>query len=312
MLAKPATFSGKVKDREGKPVAGARVQFGTVQRYGNGASWGYAPNEVLGGTPLEPFFFTTSDAQGKFVFTTIPADAELIFRAEAEGFAETDTGANWQHFAKPDARPVEMVLAPEARLNGRVVSRVPGAKLEGLWVWLDTFSIAQHAETNAQGQFSLRGLPEGIYRILLDEGYSGSDWVARSAPAVQLRAANTSEVEIELFKVIVVKGTVVDHETGKPMAGIQVIAESEARPRPWRFTADTDKEGRYRLRLPPGEANFIVLRPKGLKVPPGHEGSQKAVVPEGVENFAGPNFTLTRQGDDRSVEWPIGGKKNRK
>jgi protocatechuate 3,4-dioxygenase beta subunit len=298
ILAKPASIAGAVKDREGKPVAGAKVQFGTVQRFGNGASWGYAGEEALRGTPLQTFFITTSDAQGKFCFTSVPTDAELIFRAEADGFGETDTAAKGpmgQHFAKADAPPVNLVLAPEARLNGRVVSRIPGAKIEGLRVWLDKHGIQrQHAQTDALGRFSLRGLPEGSFGVLLDEGLSGSEWVARTVPTIQLRPANTCEVEVELIKGAVVEGTVVASETGKPLAGVRVRAYTSARPRTSSYTAETDKEGRYRFHLPPGETDFHVFAPAGFTGPPSVEGVQKVVIAEGVDHFAGPKLMVVR------------------
>ncbi len=206
-------------------MAGAKIQFGTVHRAGNEAWWGYAPEVALRGTPLEAFFFTTSDAQGKFTFATVPGDSELIFRVEADGFADIDTGANsrelkGKHFAKRDAPPVELVLGPEARLNGRVVSRVPGAKIEGLQVWLEGFGlIGRPTQTNAQGQFSLRGLPEGGFRVRLDEARDGSEWIARAVPSVLLRPDSASEVEIELIKGVLVEGTVVTQGTGEPLAG---------------------------------------------------------------------------------------------
>src|SRR5207249_2125331 len=82
-LTKAAAVGGSVCDQEGRAVVRARVQFGTVERQGNMASWGYVPEETLRGTPLEPFFCTRTDAQGKFHIRTCPAGQELIFRAAA-------------------------------------------------------------------------------------------------------------------------------------------------------------------------------------------------------------------------------------
>jgi hypothetical protein len=78
------------------------------------------------------------------------------------------------------------------------------------------------------------------------------------------------------------------------MAGEQVLVYSAARPRTARFAADTDIEGRYRLRLPPGEADFHMVAPHGFVVTPTGAGRQKMVIADGADSVAGPKFTLMR------------------
>jgi protocatechuate 3,4-dioxygenase beta subunit len=304
-LNKAATVAGTVRDREGLPIAGARVQFGTVNRSGNVSSWGYAvEEETLRGTPVETFFFARTDAEGKFRFTTAPAGRELIFRVEADGFAGLDTasgGPKGQHFANPDAPPVAFVLTAEARVNGRVVSRVPDVKVEGLQVWIrgtdrENRGIRKNVRTDAKGRFSLRGLPEGSFLVLADELPDGATWTVRAASPVKLRQGMTSAVEIELIEGVLVEGTVVVADTGKPVAGARVIVHRPVRSRSGldRFDAVTDGEGRYRLRLPPGEAELSAAAPQGFTAPSMLDGLKKVVLPEGVKSFTGPTLALLR------------------
>jgi protocatechuate 3,4-dioxygenase beta subunit len=299
-LAKPAKVSGTVRDRQDRPIAGARVQFGTVHRYGNAAWWGYALNEkALRGTALERFFFASTDARGEFCFTTVPANQELIFRAEADGFAYTDTGGGGpkgQHFAKPDAPPVALVLTIEARIKGRIVSQAPGVKVEGLHIWLagrGASLVDKQAETDAAGQFALGGLPEGSFNVLMDEPADGATWTVRAAPTVALRPGVTSEVEMELIEGIPTEGDVIATDTGKPVAGVGIMAQGPSRPpinhalRP----VMTDDEGRYRFCLPPGETEFFVRgTPKGFTS--SRPESLNVVIPQGVKNFKGPTLTV--------------------
>ncbi len=92
-LAEAGTYAGTVKDKAGRPVAGAEVQFGIVTRGGNYTGWGYTPADHLRGTGVGPFYLVKTDATGAFRFATVPAGAELIFRARAAGYGEADTSA---------------------------------------------------------------------------------------------------------------------------------------------------------------------------------------------------------------------------
>ena len=137
-LLKATRVSGVVKNREGQPIANARVQLGVVSHPNKGTqwsytSWSYVSAETIQGTPLEPFFITTTDPEGKFVFTAAPANTELIFKVSAVGYGDLDTAANGPKdtvYSHTDAGPVALVLDPEGRIDGRVVSRVPVSPLK--------------------------------------------------------------------------------------------------------------------------------------------------------------------------------------
>jgi beta-lactamase regulating signal transducer with metallopeptidase domain/protocatechuate 3,4-dioxygenase beta subunit len=303
-LARPVAAAGIVRDREGRPVAGARVQFGTVTRYSGGGFWDYAPGEALRGTPLEALFRTRTDAQGTFRFTTAPADRELIFRVAADGFADLDTGAGNRsgvHFPRPDDTPVALVLSPEAQVNGRFVSRVPGARVEGLHVWLqpagqDSWEFPKEAWTDEAGRFSVGGLAEGGVRIETDEPPEGATWTARAARTVVLGPGAVCEVELELIEGVLVEGVVLG-DAKEPVPGAAVGAHGPGHPKGGHMVprATTDGAGRYRLRLPPGETEFFVrAAPPGLTAPSGEKGRQPVIIPEGVRTFAGPTLGVQR------------------
>ena len=266
-LTKAGTISGSVRDGNGRPVAGARIQFGVIDESGG---YGYLPSEVLMGSALEAFHFTRSDANGNFKFTTVPADKGLIFRVQADGFADLDTSRTGTkqfatYFAKERAAPVALVLGPEGRISGRVVTSLPGVSVKDLHVFTqpaggDLMTPYKQTSTDALGQFTFAGMPECRCNILMDDPPSGAKWTMRMAPGAALRPGVTTEVKIELIEGVVVEGLVVLESTHQPVEGAVVGVHSPARPITSAAIdgATTDENGRYRLRLPPGESWFYV------------------------------------------------------
>jgi protocatechuate 3,4-dioxygenase beta subunit len=302
-LAKAHAFAGIVRDQKGKPVPGAEIQFGVVEKSPDGRSgfWGYAPIGALRGTPLESFFLTRTDDQGRFRLAHVPADKELILRVTAAGMADLDTGANGptdQFFAKRNARPAELVLGPEARVRGQVVTKLPGVSVGGLSVVLQgtgrRWTLRKQTKTNAAGRFSFAGLGEGTVEVMPAEAPEGTTWTAR-AVRVDARPGDTAEATIELIGGVRVEGRVVIAGTEKPAVGALVIMTGPARPAngPWSLTRTTDAEGKYHFRLPPGETEFSVrLAPKGFTVDREKGAAQKVEIPANVKTFAVPPLAV--------------------
>jgi RNA polymerase sigma factor (sigma-70 family) len=76
-LPRPAPFEGVVKDREGKPVAGATVRIQEAQYPGDGEFSGKeimlnVADDVVLGTPLERLFRTKTLPHGQFRFLDLP------------------------------------------------------------------------------------------------------------------------------------------------------------------------------------------------------------------------------------------------
>jgi hypothetical protein len=157
-LGRAATLSGSVRDTQGRAVAGAGVEFAVVERYG----LGYAPIGVVRGTVLERFWFTRTDNNGRFQFSTVSAGKDHTFHAWADGFADLDTAAcNPRRYYKagPGATPVQLTLARGGRVDGRIVTRMPGVRVGGLHVWLDTplnLTLDKQAWTDSDGQIPFR------------------------------------------------------------------------------------------------------------------------------------------------------------
>jgi protocatechuate 3,4-dioxygenase beta subunit len=316
-LARTGVIAGSVRDGGGRPIAGARVMFGMVDTNGEMKSWGYAHDELLRGTPLEQFFLAQTDRKGRFELKTVPLDKELIFRVTAQGFAEMDTamgGPKGQYFASDRAAEVVLTLNPEARLHGRLISRAPGVQVGGLHIRLKprsrTGSRLPQAWTDAEGRFNFDGLSEGAFVVLMDDSPDGATWTPRNAPVVTTHAGTTSETQVELIEGAVVEGLVVAADTAMPVANAAVGGHGPARPKSTTdiFRIFTDVNGRYHLRLPPGETEFYVQTPPAGYMP---SSPTSVVIPAEVKTFTGPTLTIQKStavegqaldAQDRSVE----------
>ncbi len=295
VLGKAHPFTGSVRDRSGKPVAGAEVLFGVVKRYpANGAyrggsSWGYPPDAVLRGTPLERFFFSRTDEQGRFRFTAVPGDTELIFRVRAAGLAGLDTaakGPTGEFFARPDVKAPTFVLGPEARIDGRVTTKLPGVSVKGLRMLLQgpgrSFACTQQTTTDAAGRFTFGGVNEGQVRVLLLDTPAFGAWTARAAE-VEAHAGRTAKARIELIEGVQVEGRVVIGGTDRPAPDVWVRAFGPARPTKGflSFVTTTDAKGIYRFRVPPGENIFFAQ----MATP---QGRVQVTIPANVKTFTIP------------------------
>jgi protocatechuate 3,4-dioxygenase beta subunit len=285
-LPEAAEYKGTVKDQTGRPVAGAEVQFGVVNRFGNGSSWGYTPANQIRGTAAEPFYLAKTDANGAFKFTTVPAGAELIFRASAPGFAETDTGAGGprrEHVVGPNAKPAELTLHPEAILRGRVMSNVPGVVVTDLLVrvvGMDTLHGFNRSEKpGADGRFEFRTLPAGELKVFIV--FPAGVRVAAAGATITPKAGETVETNLEVVEGVEVTGVVRLKGGGPPIADASVVAAGTFNPGGHYLPrVTTDAEGRFRLRLPPGEATVSVWScPPGFAHPSNHWEQRKVTVP---------------------------------
>ena len=92
-LEKPVPFVGVVRNREGKPVAGATARIQSAEYPGSdGPKARLNVIEVIVlGAPLERVFRTTTDAQGRFRFPVLPRDAKASLVVSAAGMGEYNT-----------------------------------------------------------------------------------------------------------------------------------------------------------------------------------------------------------------------------
>lgn len=301
-LPRATTMQGVIKKEDGTPVPGARVHFAVMQRHEAFNSWCYVPDETLRGTPLEALFAARSNEQGIFRLQSAPLDHELVFRVTAEGFADLDNAVRGKPrgpiLARADAPALEFTLQPEARIQGLLVSHVPGVKVAGVQILAHGNDTSRKwVRTDAAGRFSFRGLGEERYSLQLPEAGPLPTWTARELPTVTPRSGADTPVQIEIIEGTIVEGVVHVAGTEQPVAGASVGVVGPAHPRGsmYQHPVTTDAEGRYRLRVPPGPNEILVVgAPVGFTPPTTIDAQQPLQVPDGVKTLVGPTLTVVR------------------
>ena len=299
VLPRPRSLSGTVEDGEGRPIEGAEVRV-EAARNAPKRMFYFAPalGSIVRTTPIERAVLARSDRRGSFRFDSLPDEAGISLKTSAEGKATTRT-LRASDSAGAGA-PSRIVLAPEARVTGRVVSAVPGVGVAGRSVTLQgvfegsSANLSGKATTDAEGRFEIRGLAAGRANVLLDDVPADGPWTFRAATDVRLAPGATAEARIDLVVGVVVSGRVASTD-GKPIPGVGIAAYGARNPRTGSppVTAVTDAAGLYRFRLAPGDA-FVTLsgRVAGYTSPGNGESSRSVVVPEGVASFALPSIAM--------------------
>jgi hypothetical protein len=314
----PDPFTIVLIDGQERPIVGAKVRIEIqalneeVKHAGGGSSVStgflYYPREILAGSPLDSLLSATTDENGQVLlrgfspaswlrFAVTTRDGRGMFvKAQSRTGGIVGTIMDQQGFVTGEAGEVtRLVTFPASRVQGRVVTKLPGASVAGLKVWYQASRPRQDqspyqsnfggvTRTDAAGRFTFDGLREGTINIYASENEANLPWTYRAAQDVELRPGWTKAAIIELIRGVEVEGKVLSHATGEPIKGAQLGVYGPFRPRSGAATlgATTDAKGKFRYRLPPGETYLYVMGH-----PPGH-ADRTVVIPEGVERFEVP------------------------
>ncbi len=320
-----APFAAVLVDGDGKPIAGARVRVeklalsreSKLPGGGSRVSTGliHFHREILEGSPLESLVVATTDERGAFSFrsfgssgtepwlrlaVTAPDGRAMRVKAPkssggAIGRMMDPTG----FVAAPAGKETCLVASPAARVQGRVVTKLPGVSVSGLKVWYGGsrgrpgrspyFSnFGDVTRTDAGGRFTFDGLDEGTINIYASGGEPGTPWTYRAVQDIELKSGWTRAAMIELIRGVEVEGKVLAQPTGQALQGVNIGMYGPFRPHSGSETlgATTDAEGRYRYHLPPGKTYFYVMGH-----PTGH-ADRTVTIPEGVARFEVPPIVV--------------------
>ncbi|SIO40013.1 Carboxypeptidase regulatory-like domain-containing protein [Singulisphaera sp. GP187] len=315
-------FSATLIDREGRPIAGAHVRvesFGYSLESMESFRTGTHPNdlnpEVLGGSPLEVLFQTTTDQAGAFTFpASLPkvllrlsatvAGREFRVRAEKETPDQIPLHMAEAGFvAAPAGNPPRLVAFPAARVAGRVTTTIPGVRVAGLAVTFQnshpgqgTYRSSNHrkqaVQTGEDGHFTLDGLDEGPINIFIRGEGEGDSWTYRVDRDVALKPGETTEFTLELIRGVEVEGKVLGRPgifTFNPVQ-IEVCWPSRSRSGGATYGFMTQDGGHYHYRLPPGKTTFFIMSSMADLRRRFTTGSTRATVtiPEGVTHYHVP------------------------
>jgi len=264
-----AVITGKVVDQQGKPVAGAVVKLRRVRLNGG---VGYVL--VLG--RIEEEVTARSGPDGIWRLGSVPAaegtasvslDDDRYVHAEAQVEISERGGTAPDLVARPGATIAGRVVYEKGRPAARVrVFAQPDERAAGRFprdgAWSDSRSATD-------GSYRLGGLSTGSSNVMVDD-LSGR-WVAAALEGVKVKEGTTTRVDdLVLTSGAIIEGTVVDDATGKPLAGARIGCYGPHRPRSSAaiIGAMSDENGRFRLRVAPGESHlYVQSAPEGYQPP---------------------------------------------
>lgn len=217
----PAPLTGCVIDANDAPVAGAEVIA-----LNNPASW-----SARGTSTIETSVTTSSD--GRF---TLPERAHHVV-VLAEGYVPTDLPV-------PADGPLEITLAPAARIHGQLVGGHQGrTRIVALGTRVEGDSVVRGPYDAADGaQYSIPGLPpDGPYTIQVSPDDALTTWIE-----VELDRPGDHRRDIDLEGIDDVVITVLDDLTDNAVSGVRVSTETYEGVE---SIGTSDADGRLMLRL---------------------------------------------------------------
>lgn len=262
-------FGGTVvADEDGNPIAGAIVS--AAVNYGDSskrepriATTYYGAADVLS----ERFGRSVvTDAAGRFQLPKLPVGARLNFTVRHPryvAFAPDTSPASYPVLV--DDGQVEIELKPAVTIRGRLLADgkpLEQGGVEVLAIERGAGKTVALATTDDAGRFELTGLDEHEY-LIYTQAFIAADqeWIAKPEVIEQHAAGSTVSAALGCIAGQVIAGKVAD-EDDRPVAecavSISPVDVAGANNAGAGYRATTDAEGRYRIRVIPGNYRLTV------------------------------------------------------
>jgi protocatechuate 3,4-dioxygenase beta subunit len=254
LLGGPKVLAGRVVDESGRPVGDADTSI-AVMLIADGDEPRYIAGKVS-----EPLFSRRTDAEGRFRFERIPANASAEFIVKKPGFATVGTlkeiGVQQLQF-KTGQEDIEIKLPVEAKIKGTVVDGqtgqpVPGIEVAAFQGERQPFSGQEPVTSGKDGTFAIGALCPGkqILRAALGEERS-TDWIAEPVELSVETGRTLTGVKVKLSKGGVAKICITELDDNRPISGATVTIRNTVSKQ--QFALVTGEDGMIRKRLAPGE-----------------------------------------------------------
>jgi len=254
-LVAGGTCSGVVQDGTGKPVANATVKVSYVdwskagENYGSSTFW--VPSR------LAEKFTTASDAAGRWTLPSAQGqDGYVSVRLVDPRFLMVEE----RGVLSADA--LKLTARRPATIIGEVVDDAgkPVAGVEMVLLYTNRPGRLKTWTTGKDGSYRVTGLDSGAFRVavLAESG----KWVG--LPPADIVTVTIGEgATVQAPRVVattgaVIRGVITDAVTGQPVPGVNLVSEALDPPLQQHYFAETDPQGRYEMRVPPGRRNLLL------------------------------------------------------
>lgn len=294
-------IEGRLIDREGKPVADARVVADQGPRMARGYRQGQTVTEVKTG------------ADGRYTLFVEPAGYDIAIRVAGKGVARQTVVAE-----EGQVTPLDLKLSPGVNFTALFIDSesgqpVPGATLSH-WQKPGIEGIADE-----RGVVVIRDVPPGAYDRfeVKADGYARwwceqakSPWARKQADANQFQrnfdsldfdvTPDFGPITIEIERCVTVRGHVLDPD-GQKVAGATVApaktGSGNSLTGDTRFSVRTDKDGRYVCFLPAShtsEYNLVAHDGDYQEWRKWANGASKTMTTQPGQEIKNFDLTLTR------------------
>ncbi|CAG1000375.1 hypothetical protein PLCT2_03042 [Planctomycetaceae bacterium] len=225
--SKQAAITGRVLNDANEPIKAATVTV-TV---GAGSA-----------APLR----ASTDETGAFRLEGLPAQTPLSISA-SDG-RNTSKSVNTR-LASGNNALGDLVIPRDSGISGYVRSSENGGPVEGAQVTLQTVSgwnpkDLKNVTTNQSGSFEFAPLTPGNYRVRVTrEGFT---------PRILNNVSVPSDLTVDLSPGVVIAGSVIAEEDGKPIAGAVIYCDFHAEPnQSFHTEAQSDADGAFAVKCQP-------------------------------------------------------------
>ncbi|RKY17970.1 MAG: hypothetical protein DRQ55_14535 [Planctomycetota bacterium] len=273
-----AELRGRVVDRRGAPIAGARVVVG----------WdGGVFNPLLApgtGPPPEPAF---SGEDGGFAFQALPWE-QVMVTCRAPGYAAI---RRLERLSVDEPAEIELRLPPGCEVHGVVTDGQGQPLADAVVLWGEGYSFMdRRGVTDAHGRYLLDGLDAGGSWLKATHGAC----LGQASVRLQLRPGQPGSYDLVLQRGASLAGRVWDAVRDEPIPGWLVVAHRSDQQENWGRDAETDASGEFELvGLGAGPFTVRVVDTRSGALP------QTMVEQRDVTSADGPlEFLVTTRGHD--------------
>lgn len=308
-LASASELQASYVDGKGQPIPDLRVRlrFLDFKQSAPGAETGsfLTPSEMKR-------FEERTDAAGVVHFPGLPQGAGVFLEVEDERFAQLEreeSQIELARTAKTIAPPIHLVAG--ATIKGRLTYGPSGLPAVGVQVYAqDRGARWGAAVSDGNGEYQMKSLLAGSYNLSLDlqDNLSG-DWTARAHEKVVVaRGDHLQNMDFQLVHGVLITGKVTAEGSAEPIAGLQIGIYGPAKPRSSGGvqTAETAKDGTYRLRVPEGKQLIYLMSAPPIGFGPPQEPPTSSVPLQRSNAFANETYDVeVKDGEKPTVSWQL-------